>query len=86
MRCPITKSKRLKKDVLKLDYLNCINLYNFVSKMTNGGSPAWGLGEGITTTHPKNPACYMLHRASVEGSCEHGNEHSESIKGVEFLD
>jgi len=51
------------------------------------GSPAWGLGEGLTTPHLKKLACYeMLHRASeLASSCEHGNEPSGSIKGVKFL-
>jgi len=32
----------------------------------------WELGEGLTTPHRKNPACYeTLHRASA-GSCEYG--------------
>jgi hypothetical protein len=48
-----------------------------------GGPPACGLGEGLTTTHCKNTAYYeMLHRASeLVGCCEHSNELSGSIKG-----
>jgi ABC-type Fe3+ transport system permease subunit len=37
-----------------------------------GGTPAWGLGEGLTTPHCKEPACYkILHRAwnLMVGSC-----------------
>jgi hypothetical protein len=36
----------------------------------------------------KKTACYeMLHRATaLAGFCEHGNEHSVSIKGGEFPD
>jgi hypothetical protein len=56
-----------------------------------GGSPAWGFGEGLTTSHSKKPDCYkMLHRAldlgPVAGSCEQGNEPLGSIKGRELLD
>jgi hypothetical protein len=33
-----------------------------------GGPPTWGLGEGLTTPHRKNLACYeMLHRVSELG-------------------
>jgi hypothetical protein len=50
--------------------------------------PSWGLGEGVTTVHHKEPACHeMLRRASeFAGSCEYGNEPSDSIKGGKFLD
>jgi hypothetical protein len=53
-----------------------------------GGLPAWGFEEGLTTPHRKRKASYeMLHRASeLEGFFVHGNEHSGSIKGGEFLD
>jgi len=48
---------------------------------TLGGPPGWGLGEGLTTPHPKNPVCYEeLHRASEFASlCGHGNEPSGYI-------
>jgi hypothetical protein len=54
---------------------------------TSGGSATWGLGKGLTTPHRKETAYYkILHRASIAGSCEHGNEPSASIKGSEFID
>jgi hypothetical protein len=53
-----------------------------------GAPPAWRVGEGLTTPHHKNPACYeMLQRAAeLADSCEYGNELLGSIKGREFLD
>jgi hypothetical protein len=37
---------------------------NMHSQLRSGGPSAWGLDEGLTTPHPKKPACYrMLHRA-----------------------
>jgi hypothetical protein len=53
-----------------------------------GGPTAWGLSEGLTTPHCKNPTSYeILHKAwELVGSCEHGNEPSDFIKGGEFPD
>ena len=56
---------------------------------TRGGLPAWGLGELLTTPHPKNVTCYEpFTKASeiAEGICVCGNEPSSSIKCGEFLD
>jgi hypothetical protein len=63
------------------------NTLNKQSQPTRGGPPAWGLGEGLTTPHHKNPSCYeMLHRSlDFAGYCEHGGEPLASIKGGEFL-
>jgi hypothetical protein len=37
------------------------------------GPPAWELGEGLTTPHCKNLACYkMLHRASEWNNLHNG--------------
>jgi hypothetical protein len=50
---------------------------------------SWGLGEVLTTPHRKNVSCYeMFTRVSVivTGTFECGNEHSGSIKCIEFLD
>jgi hypothetical protein len=46
------------------------------------------VGRGLTSPHHKIKSRYgMLHRASeLAGSCEHGNEHWDSIKGRELLD
>jgi hypothetical protein len=43
------------------------NILNKQSRTTSKGwgPPAWGLGEGLITPRPKNPACHeMLHRVS----------------------
>jgi hypothetical protein len=44
-----------------------------------------GLGGELTTPHRKRKGCYeTLHRTSgLLGSCEHGNEPSDSEKGRE---
>jgi hypothetical protein len=52
-----------------------------------GGSPAWGLGERLTTPHRKKiqfvTKCYTgPHNL---GSCEHSNEPSRFINEVNFL-
>jgi hypothetical protein len=63
---------------------------------------AWGLGEELRTSRHKTEACYETRffkgpaqrkiDASVSGqgleagSCEHGNDHSGSIKCMGFLD
>jgi hypothetical protein len=51
-----------------------------------GGPAAWGLGGGQQLILINKPACYEIYGASVfngflAGSCEHGNEPSDSIKG-----
>jgi hypothetical protein len=56
---------------------------------TRGGPPAWGLGEVLTTPHRKNVSRYEpFTKASdlVAGTCECGDEPSDSIKCGEFLD
>jgi hypothetical protein len=57
-------------------------------QLIRGSPPTWGLGKGlITTPHHKKPSCYeTLHRDSVAGSCDYGNEYFGFIKGWEFLD
>jgi hypothetical protein len=50
--------------------------------------PTSRLGEGLTIPHLKKTACYeVVHRVlELQGTCEHGNEPSGSIKGRKCLD
>jgi hypothetical protein len=54
--------------------------------LTRGGHITWGLDEGLTFSRFKNGCYEILHRILGMVTCEHGNEPSGSIKGVEFLD
>jgi hypothetical protein len=60
-----------------------------VRQPERGGLPVWGLYKGLRIPHfKKKTACYEVsHRASdLAGCCEHGNMHSGSIEGGEFLE
>jgi hypothetical protein len=44
-------------------------------KMTRGGPPEWGLGEGLTTPHCGKLACYeMLHWETVHAPTDNKND------------
>jgi hypothetical protein len=50
-------------------------------------SPAWGLGERLKTHYGKESLLRQVKQdLGLDGSCEHGNESSRSIKGGGFLD
>jgi hypothetical protein len=60
-------------------------LKNGHGQSTWGGLSAWGLGKGITTPHHTKK--HIVTEASqLTGCCEHGNEHSGSLKGGESVD
>jgi len=64
---------------------------NILNKQTRtadmGGPPDWGLGEGEQLNVKKQlvTKCHTRPR-NWAGSCEYGNEPSDSGKGREFLD
>jgi hypothetical protein len=89
----VTKVCRFLKlwmEVTASRYGGKLRIYWIIShrQQTSDGPPAWEVGGGLTTSHRTRPAYYeMLHKASVLAVfCEHGNEHSDSVKGGEFFD
>jgi len=57
------------------------NVLNKPSQSTVGGPSAWVFNGRLTIPPHKELACYRrLHGVLDSGSCEHGNEHSGSIK------
>jgi len=70
-----------------MEFITPIYYISLRRQPTRGGPTDWGFDEGLTTPHRKKSVCYeMLNRASVVGTCEHGNEPFGSAKGGEFLD